>query len=82
MKDEIEDLIGVRPDSWTILGSGDDVTIPVWFAHTPSEDRPEGQPLSWNDLQTLNEEYGVVSMCSDSHTRTGSRLRVTLEDSF
>jgi len=82
MKDEIEDLIGVRPDSWTILGSGDDVTIPVWFAHTPSENRPEGQPLSWDDLQTLDKEYGVMSVESDSHGRTASRLRVTLENGY
>jgi len=82
MKDEIEDLIGVRPSSWTILGSDDDVTIPVWFEHTPSKDRPEGQPLTWDNLQTLDEKYGVISVQSDSDGRTGSKLCVTLNDGY
>jgi len=82
MKDEIEDLIGVRPSSWTILGSGDDVTIPVWFEHTPSVNRPEGQPLTWDNLQTLNDEYGVMSVESNSNGRTGSELCVTLKDGY
>jgi len=82
MKDEIEDLIGVRPSSWTILGSDDDVTIPVWFEYTPSKDRPEGQPLTWDNLQTLDEKYGVISVQSDSDGRTGSKLCVTLNDGY
>jgi len=82
MKDEIEELIGVRPSSWIILGSGDDVTIPVWFKHTPSVDRPEGQPLTWDNLQTLDEKYGVISVRSDSDGGTVSKLCVTLKDGY
>jgi len=77
---EIESLIGVRPDGWTYIGTAADANIGIWFRHTPSEDRPEGQPLSWDDLETLNEQYDVVAVESESFGRTGSRLYVEVED--
>lgn len=76
-KDEIEDLIGVRPSSWTFRGDTDSAY--VWFEHTPSPNRPRGQPLSWDELSTLNEEYGIVEVESHSHGETGSRLCIFLK---
>jgi hypothetical protein len=45
----------------------------------PTEDRPEGQPLSFESLQALDDEFGVVSVASHSSGRTGSKLEVQLE---
>lgn len=73
---DVEDLIGVRPDGWTFVDDG----AHIFFRHTPSKDRPEGQPLSWEVLELLNEEYDVQHTESESFGRTGSRLVVTVSD--
>jgi len=42
-EDEINDLLsGIVIDGWTYHGDTDlDYDANVWFAHTPSEDRPQ-----------------------------------------
>lgn len=78
---EIAELIGVWPDGWTYHGDTDlDYGANVWFSHTPSEDMPRGQPLTWDELSTLNAEYGIIHVESNSHGETGSRLCVRLDD--
>lgn len=80
-EDEIKELIGVQVSGWTYHGDTSlDYDANVWFAHTPSEDKPVGQPLSWDALDTLNETYGVYEVTSNSDGKTGSRLCVRLED--
>lgn len=60
-EDEVEELIGTRPSGWTYHGDTSlDYDANVWFSHRPSEDRPEGQPLTWDQLERLHDEYGVV----------------------
>ena len=73
---DIEDLIGVRPDGWTFHPG----YIQIYFRHTPSEDRPTGQPLSWDALETLDAEFDVQQVESNSYGRTGSRLVVRISD--
>lgn len=80
-EEEINALIGPDIDGWTFHGDTDlDYDANVWYAHTPSEDKPEGQPLSWEELETLHDEYRIVHVGSDSSGRTGSRLCVRLDD--
>lgn len=80
-EEEINALIGPDIDGWTFHGDTDlDYDANVWYSHTPSEDRPEGQPLSGEELITLHEEYGIVHVASESSGRAGSQLRVRLND--
>lgn len=80
-KDEVEALIGIRPSGWTFHGDTSlDYDANVWFSHTPSEDRPRGLPLTWDELDTLNDEYGVIHVESHSNGRTGSKLCVRLNE--
>jgi hypothetical protein len=80
-ENDINELLNIDIDGWTYHGDTDlDYDANVWFAHTPSEDRPPGLPISWNDLERLNEEYGVVEIESNSNGRTGSKLCVRLKD--
>jgi len=80
-KEEVEELIGIEVAGWTFHGDTSlDYDANVWFSHTPSEDKPEGQPLTFEQLETLDKKYGVVHVESNSHGKTGSRLCVRLED--
>lgn len=72
-ENEIEALIDIPIDGWTYHGDTDlDYDANVWFDH-------QGQPLPWDALDTLNDEYGVVHVESHSHGRTGSKLCVRLD---
>lgn len=80
-EEEVEDLIGVRPTGWTFHPSDDlEHSARIWFAYTPSKDKPEGQPLSWGELKTLHEAFTIVFVESYSHGKTGSRLCVAVAE--
>jgi hypothetical protein len=79
-EDEVNELIDTELDSWTYHPDADGYDANLWFAHTPSEDKPPGQPLSFAELQRLNEAYGVVSVHSASDGMTGSKLCVRIAD--
>jgi len=81
-EDELNDLLETTIDGWIFNGTKDnpDTNATIFFAHTPSEDRPNRLPLPMTDLYKLDREYGVVSVSSVSNGRTGSRLTVSLED--
>lgn len=79
-EDEVNELIETELDGWTYHPEADGYDANLWFSHTPSEDKPPGQPLSFAELQRLDEAYGVVSVQSVSHNKTGSRLVVRVAD--
>jgi hypothetical protein len=78
--EELQELLDIESFRWGYIGSAVDSNIGIWFEHTPSEDKPEGQPLSFEDLERLNNEYNVVSIESHSDGMTGSKLCVEISD--
>jgi len=79
--DDVNDLIETELYSWTFHPSEDlEYSANLYFKHTPSEDRPDGQPLPFEDLQRLHDEYTIISVQSNSDGRTGSQLCVRIAD--
>lgn len=78
-EDEVTELTGIESVSWTYHPDADGYDANVWFDWTPSEDKPEGQPVPFDALKALDDEYGVVSVGSHSSGETGSKLCVKLE---
>lgn len=79
--EELEAVTGVESFTWSYIGNHRDANIGIWFKHTPSEDKPEGQPLSFEQLEALNEAFNVVKVESHSSGMTGSKLLVEVSDS-
>jgi len=80
LTDEINELIETELANWTFHPKADGYNANLWFAHTPSEDRPPGQPLTYEELERLNAKYDIVSVQSASDGRTGSKLCVRIND--
>ena len=79
-KEEIEDVCGIESFAWSFIGNHRERNIGIWFKHTPSVDKPEGQPLTFEQLEALDEAFGVVKVESHSSGETGSELLVEVED--
>lgn len=79
-EDEINDLLDIEIDGWGYFPNAEGYDATLYFAHTPDEDQPPGQPMSFIDLHRLDREYGVVAVYSVSSGRTGSELAVRLEE--
>jgi len=76
--EEVNDLIETELASWTFHPNAEGYSANLWFRHTPSEDRPNGQPLPYEDLERLDQAYDVVSVQSQSDGRTSSKLCVRI----
>jgi hypothetical protein len=80
LRERIEALTGIESFRWGYIGNAADSNIGIWFEHTPSNNRPEGQPLSWEQIEALNRAFNVESVESHSDGRTGSKLLVEISD--
>jgi hypothetical protein len=79
-QEELNKLLDIESFRWSFKGNDAHSNICIWFEHTPSEDRPIGQPLSFDDLERLNDEYNVVGIGSHSDGMTGSKLMVEIDN--
>lgn len=79
-REQVEELTGLESFRWSFIGNAKDSNIGIWFEHTPSPDKPEGQPLTFEQIEALNDEFDVVKVESHSNGRTGSKLLVEVAD--
>lgn len=80
-EEEVNALLdGIEIDAWGYYPNADGYDANLYFAWTSDEDQPPGQPISFEDLQCLDDEYGIYEVYSASSGRTGSCLTVRLEE--
>jgi hypothetical protein len=79
-REEVEELTGIESFTWSFRGSAMDSNICIWFEWSPSENKPEGQPLSFEQIEALNDAFNVTKVESHSHGRTGSKLMVEVSE--
>ena len=70
--EDIENATGIDSEHFTWSSFERDTTA-IWFNYP-------AQPIDWDTLQKLNTEFGVIDVKSESDGRTGSELRVVVND--
>lgn len=79
-EEKIAEVAGTEPSGWTFLPDHPDgYEASILFRHQPHRDGI-GQPLTWEQLQRLDDEYDIHSIESHSDGRTGSKLAVHVND--
>lgn len=77
MEDRVEDVCGVRPRSWTLTNEKE--ARGVLFFSQRIEDE-NGKPLSWDEIEAINDEFDIEEINSCSKGRTSSELLITVLD--
>lgn len=81
-REEVIEACGVKSFRWSFIGSSADSNISIYFEHTPSKDKPKGQPLSFEQLEALHKKFTIEKVESISSGKTGSELHVEVTNEY
>jgi len=78
--EEVEEKTDVVADSWSYFPNADEFSASIWFDHYVKYDEDETLPITWEELDTLNDKYDVACVTSHSDGKTGSRVEVRIKN--